>query len=68
MNHDTLLHDPMLIAARQASEAFALISIKEAAKLLGKSVRPLRRWEAAGQMPPHEARSPRDTIETTSRG
>ena len=29
-----------------------LISIKEAAKLFGKTVRTVRRWQAAGMMPP----------------
>jgi excisionase family DNA binding protein len=37
--------------ARKASEAFDLITIKEAAEMLDKSVRTLRRWQAAGKMP-----------------
>ena len=49
---DALLNDPMVVELRRASEAFPLISIKEAAKLLGKTVRTVRRWEAAGKMPP----------------
>lgn len=30
---------------------FDLISIKDAARVLGRSVRTLRRWEVAGKMP-----------------
>jgi predicted site-specific integrase-resolvase len=34
------------------SEEFPLISIQQVSKQHGVSVRSLRRWEAAGQMPP----------------
>jgi len=33
-------------------EEFPLISIQQVAKQYGVSLRTLRRWEAAGQMPP----------------
>ena len=49
---EALLNEPMVLEIRRVSEAFPLISIKEAAKLLGKTVRTVRRWEAAGKMPP----------------
>ena len=49
---EALLNDPMVIEIRRVSDASPLISIKEAAKLLGKTVRTVRRWEAAGKMPP----------------
>jgi len=64
---EVLLNDPMLLDIQRVSEAFPLISIKEAAKLLGKSVRTVRRWEAAGKMPPrtkhgHRMKYHRDDI------
>jgi excisionase family DNA binding protein len=49
---EALLNDPMVVEMRRLSEAFPLISIKAAAKLLGRTVRTVRRWEAAGKMPP----------------
>jgi excisionase family DNA binding protein len=49
--HPSLLNDQVVVEIRRASEAFPLISIKEAAKLLGKTVRTIRRWQAAGNMP-----------------
>jgi hypothetical protein len=42
----------ILIAAEAASEAFPLIDIKRAAKILDRCVRTVRRWEAEGTMPP----------------
>ena len=49
------------------SEIVPLIPIKEAAKLLGKTVRTVRRWQAAGKMPPrtkhgHRMKYRRDDI------
>ena len=49
---DAQLNDPIVAEIRRAIETFPLISIKEAAKLLGKTVRTVRRWQAAGMMPP----------------
>jgi excisionase family DNA binding protein len=64
---EALLNAPMVVEIRKASEAFPLISIKEAAKLLGRTVRTVRRWEAAGEMPPrtkhgHRMKYHRDDI------
>ncbi len=62
------LNDPMFFEKiRRAIEAFPFISIKETAKLLGKTVRTVRRWEAAGKMPPrtkcgHRMKYHRDDI------
>ena len=48
---EALLNDPMVVEARRASEALPLIPIREAAKLLGRTVRTVRRWEAAARCP-----------------
>lgn len=49
---DLQMGDPVLIATKAASEALAFIDIKRAAKILERSVRTVRRWEAEGMMPP----------------
>lgn len=64
---EALLNDPIVVEIRRAREAFPLIPIKEAAKLLGKTVRTVRRWQAAGKMPPrtkhgHRMKYRRDDI------
>ena len=47
-------NDPMLKAAKAASEAFPFYTIKQAAKVLGVEVRTVRRWQAARRMPPQK--------------
>jgi len=49
--------DAMLKAAKAASMASEFVSITSAAKLLGVSVRTVRRWQAAGKMPERVKRS-----------
>ena len=46
------VEDEELLIARARSEEFPLISIQDVAKKYKKSLRTLRRWEAAGVMPP----------------
>ena len=44
--------DTLIERQKAATEAFPLISIQQVASQYKVSVRQLRRWEAAGEMPP----------------
>jgi hypothetical protein len=48
---------PEVLAAKARSMAFDLIDIKEAAGMLGRNIRTIRRWERAGKMPKRSKRA-----------
>ncbi len=55
----------MLAAARDRSLASGRTTIKQAAAMLGVSVRTVRRWEAAGKMPERSKHGRRKTYRAT---
>ncbi len=63
---DPRLRDPLVIAAKSASQASPFVPITRAAQMLGVDVRTVRRWQKAGKMPDQHKRSRRKEYERSA--